>query len=160
MSGAELRQLAAQLPAPEGGNALPPPILADLPRQLLDPQTTHYALGAAGYAGAGGVLPPELVGFDRGAEAVTANYTLRSGVATLTIIDYPTPQMAAAAGDRFGPTSKPESQAGKQAQPPGPSRSKTRAWPRCRCGAADRWWHWSAATPFPMRATTAGLGSL
>jgi hypothetical protein len=97
MSGAELRQLAAQLPAPEGGNALPPPILADLPRQQLDPQTTHYALGAAGYAGAGGVLPPELVGFDRGAEAVTANYTLRSGVATLTIIDYPTPQMAAAA---------------------------------------------------------------
>jgi hypothetical protein len=27
---------------------------------------------------------------------VTANYTLRSGPATLTIIDYPTPQMAAA----------------------------------------------------------------
>jgi hypothetical protein len=46
--------------------------------------------------GSGGVLPPELVGFDRGAEAVTANYTLRSGAATLTIIDYPTPQMAAA----------------------------------------------------------------
>ena len=45
---------------------------------------------------AGGVLPPDLVGFDRGAEAVTANYSLRSGPATLTIIDYPTPQMAAA----------------------------------------------------------------
>jgi hypothetical protein len=48
------------------------------------------------YAGSGGVLPPELVNFDLGAETVTANYTLRSGVATLTIIDYPTPQMAAA----------------------------------------------------------------
>jgi hypothetical protein len=36
------------------------------------------------------------VGFDRGAETVTANYSLRSNVATLTIIDYPTPQMAAA----------------------------------------------------------------
>ena len=40
-------------------------------------QTTHYALGPAGYAGSGGVLPPDLVGFDRGAEAVTANYSLR-----------------------------------------------------------------------------------
>jgi hypothetical protein len=62
----------------------------------LDRQTTHYAVGPAGYAGAGGVLPPELVGFDRDAEAVTANYTLRTGPATLTIIDYPTPQLAAA----------------------------------------------------------------
>jgi len=42
------------------------------------------------------VLPPELVSFDRGAEAVTANYHATLGTATLTIIDYPTPQMAAA----------------------------------------------------------------
>jgi hypothetical protein len=62
----------------------------------LDGQTTHYAVGPASYSGAGGVLPAELVGFDRGAEAVTANYSLHSGPATLTIIDYPTPQMAAA----------------------------------------------------------------
>jgi hypothetical protein len=96
MSGAELRELAGQLPVPEGGKALPPPILADLPQTNLDGQTMHYALGAASYAGAGGVLPAELVGFDNGAETVTANYTLRSGPATLTIIDYPTPQMAAA----------------------------------------------------------------
>jgi hypothetical protein len=96
MSGSELRELASQLPLPEGGKALAPPILANLPQAKLDSQTTHYAVGPAGYAGAGGVLPPELVGFDRGAEAVTANYTLRSGPATLTIIDYPTPQLAAA----------------------------------------------------------------
>jgi hypothetical protein len=96
MSGADLRELAKQLPVPQGGKALPPPILADLPQAKLVGQSTHYALGAAGYSGAGGVLPAELVGFDRGAEAVTADYELRSGVATLTIIDYPTPQMAAA----------------------------------------------------------------
>jgi hypothetical protein len=96
MSGAELRELAGQLPQPEGGKAVAPPILADLPKAQLDGQTTHYAVGPAGYAGAGGVLPPELVGFDRGAEAVTASYTLRTGPATLTIIDYPTPQLAAA----------------------------------------------------------------
>ncbi len=96
MSGAELRELAGQLPAPESGKALAPPILANLPKAQLDAQTTHYALGPAGYAGAGGVLPPELVGFDHDAEAVTANYTLRTGPATLTIIDYPTPQLATA----------------------------------------------------------------
>ena len=99
MSAAELRELANQLArsARETGPSLPP-ILAYLPQDSLDKQTTHYALGPAGYAGSGGVLPPELVGFDRGAEAVTANYSLRSGPATLTIIDYPTPQMAAAHG--------------------------------------------------------------
>ena len=96
MSGSELRELAGQLPMIEGTRALTPPVLSSLPRTWLDGQTTHYAMGPAGYEGAGGVLPPELVGFDRGAEAVTANYTLRSNPATLTVIDYPTPQMAMA----------------------------------------------------------------
>jgi hypothetical protein len=96
MSGSELRELAGQLPQPDGGKALAPPIMASLPKAQLDAQTTHYAVGTAGYAGAGGVLPAELVGFDRGAEAVTASYTLSTGPATLTIIDYPTPQLAAA----------------------------------------------------------------
>ena len=96
MSGAELRELAGELPVPDGSRALTPPILVNLPKQSLDGQTTHYAVGPASYAGAGGVLPAELVGFDRGAETVIATYTLRSGPATLTIIDYPTPQMAMA----------------------------------------------------------------
>ena len=101
MSGAELRELAGQLPQPEGSKALAPPVMVSLPKAQLDGQTTHYALGPASYAGAGGVLPPELVGFDRGAETVTASYTLRTGPATLTLIDYPTPQMAAAQETRI-----------------------------------------------------------
>lgn len=96
MSAGELRELAKSLPLPQGNKAIAPPILANLPPTALDKQTTHYALGPASYAGAGGALPADLVGFDRGAEAVTANYSLPSGPATLTIIDYPTPQMAAA----------------------------------------------------------------
>jgi hypothetical protein len=101
MSGAQLRELAGALPAPGGTKAIPPPILGNLPKDALDGQTTHYAVGPSGYAGAGGVLPPDLAGFDRGAEAVTASYTLRSGPATLTIIDYPTPQMATAQESRI-----------------------------------------------------------
>lgn len=100
MTAADLRELAADLPRPATDKSLAPPVVADLPNVAgdgpLDPQTTHYALGPIGYAGSGGVLPPTLVGFDRGAEAVTANYSLRSGPATLTLINYPTPQMAAA----------------------------------------------------------------
>jgi hypothetical protein len=96
MSAAEMRELAEGLPSPQGNRALPPPILASLPQGSLDKQTTHFAQGAASYAGAGGVLPAELVGFNLDAEAVTANYSLTTGPATLTLIDYPTPQLAEA----------------------------------------------------------------
>lgn len=115
MSGSEMRELARHLPNPPGAKALMPPILANLPQGSIDGQTTHYAVGPAGYAG-GGVLPPEIVGFDRGAETVTANYTLNSGPATLTIIDYPTPQMAEA----MEPKIRDYIHAGSNAQPPWP----------------------------------------
>jgi hypothetical protein len=117
MSGSELRELAGHLHVPGGNRALAPPILSNLPKDALDERTTHYAMGPAGYAGSGGVLPPELVGFDRGAEAVTATYALRSGPATLTIIDYPTPQIAMAQESKIRDYVK----AGSQAQP---------AWPK------------------------------
>jgi hypothetical protein len=116
MSASELRELAGQLPVPAGNKALTPPLLATLPQGSLDKQTTHYAEGPAGYAGGGGVLPSDLVGFDRDAEAVTANYSLRSGPATLTLIDYPTPQMAEAQEAKIRAYIK----AGNQAQPPWP----------------------------------------
>lgn len=116
MSAGEMREIARHLPVPSGGVALAPPILADLPQKSLDPQTTHYALGPAGYAGAGGVLPPALVAFDKGAEALTADYSLVSGPATLTIIDYPTPQIAEAQESAIRAYLK----AGSKAQPPWP----------------------------------------
>jgi hypothetical protein len=116
MSGSELRELASHMPVPQGNKAVAPPVLGYLPKASLDGQTTHYALGPAGYAGSGGVLPPELIGFDLGAETMTANYTLRSGPATLTIVDYPTPQMAAAQEAKIRNFIK----AGNQAQQPWP----------------------------------------
>ena len=116
MSGSELRELAAQLPAPVGSKALAPPILSTLPKASLDGQSTHYAVGPASYSGAGGVLPADLVGFDRGAETATATYSLRSNPAVLTLIDYPTPQMAAAQEAKIREYIK----AGNHAQPPFP----------------------------------------
>jgi hypothetical protein len=104
MSASELRELAATLPKPAGNKSLAPPLLENLPykpQMNPDGQTLHYALGPAGYVGPDakeplGVLPPDLVGFDRGAETVTASYKLSSGPAILTLINYPTPQMATA----------------------------------------------------------------
>ncbi|MBS1803576.1 MAG: hypothetical protein JST28_09415 [Acidobacteria bacterium] len=101
MSAGELRELAKNLPMPQGNRALNPPILAALPQGSQERQTMHFAQGPVGYAGAGGVLPPELVGFDKDAEAVTVNYSLSSGPAVLTLIDYPTPQIAEAEEKRI-----------------------------------------------------------
>jgi hypothetical protein len=116
MSGAELREVASRLPLPAGNKAVTPPVLAYLPKASLDGQSSHYALGPAGYAGSGGVLPAGLIGFDEGAETATANYSLRSGPATLTVIDYPTPQMAEAAEGKVRALIK----AGNQPQNPWP----------------------------------------
>ncbi len=116
MSVGEMREIAARLPEPGGSRGMAPPILVFLPQQSLAGQTTHYAEGPVGYAGAGGVLPAQIAGFDRGAEAVTANYTLMSGPATLTIFDYPTPQIARLQED----TIRNYIKAGSKAQPPWP----------------------------------------
>jgi hypothetical protein len=95
MSAAELRELADALPRPRGNGSVPP----SLPKYLhgLDQQksTVRYALGAEGYARGGGVLPATLVDFSRGAEAVTAQYSSRDGDGVLTLLEYPTPQLAA-----------------------------------------------------------------
>jgi hypothetical protein len=116
MSVGEMREIAARLPLPAGNKALAPPILDFLPATSLAGQSTHYAEGAAGYAGAGGVLPASVAGFDRGAEAVTADYALSSGPATLTIFEYPTPQIARLEED----TIRNYVKAGSMAQPPWP----------------------------------------
>ena len=114
MSAGELRELAKNLPMPQGNRALNPPIIGALPQSSMDRQTMHFTQGPVGYAGAGGVLPAELVGFDKDAEAVTANYSLSSGPAVLTVIDYPTPQIAEAQEKRIRDYIK----AGSGAQPP------------------------------------------
>ncbi len=92
------------------------PFLPSCPRTRLTSRPRTMRWGRQAMPGQGGVLPPELVGFDRDAETVTANYSLRSGPATLTIIEYPTPQMAAAHGAKIRDYIK----AGSQAQPPWP----------------------------------------
>ena len=149
MSAGEMRELASDCPS-RRETALCPPILANLPQGSLDEQTTHYALGPAGYAGAGGVLPPELVGFDRGAEAVTANYSLlRPRHAHHHRLSHAADGRGAGAEDSRLHQGRQQG-AAAMAQ----AACRTPTWLRLRCGAAGRWSPSSAATPFPTRATS------
>ena len=97
MSPAELRDLAKALPVPAGSAGVPPPLPGYLPRQDLETGQSHYAVGPQAYTRSGGVLPGQLVDFSgSSAEAITANYSNRDGHGQITLLMYPTPQLAAA----------------------------------------------------------------
>jgi hypothetical protein len=96
MTGSELRELAKGLPQPPGSANVAPPLPGYLPRKDLEVNQTRYSLGPEAYARGGGVLPPSLVDFPSSAETVTANYSSRDGSGQMTLLIYPTPQMAAA----------------------------------------------------------------
>ena len=97
MSPSELRELAGDLPQPVGSANVAPPLPGYLPRQNLDTGLSHYSLGPEAYVRSGGVLPAALVDFPgSSAEAITANYSARDGSGQLTLLMYPTPQLAAA----------------------------------------------------------------
>ncbi len=97
MTASELRELAKDLPQPPSSANVAPPLPGYLPRQDLEAGLTHYSLGPEAYARSGGVLPVALVDFgSTSAEAVTANYSNREGSGQLTLLIYPTPQLASA----------------------------------------------------------------
>jgi hypothetical protein len=79
-----------------GGPAAQAPLLPTLlPTKGLDAGTVRYAVGPVGYKASGGVLPDAIVGWDKAAETVTAKYAHQG---TLTMLLYPTPQIAGAHG--------------------------------------------------------------
>jgi hypothetical protein len=94
LSPSDLHPLAVGLPKISGPKGLSPLLLTLLPEKGLEPTTVHYALGPASYTATGGVLPPEILGFDKAAESVTANYTGPTDKGVLTLLLYPTPQIA------------------------------------------------------------------
>lgn len=90
----DLKRLAATLPKIGGPRGLSPLLPTYLPAEGLIAESVHYAVGPKGYQAMGGVLPAGAMGFDKSAEAVTARY---AGKGVLTLLLYPTPQIA---GDR------------------------------------------------------------
>ncbi|HWW22640.1 MAG TPA: DUF6599 family protein [Edaphobacter sp.] len=87
----ELKQLAAMLPKVGGPRGLSPLLPTYLPEKGLQADSVKYALGPVGFQTMGGVVPGEIVGFDKAAEVVMAKY---SGRGMLTLVLYPTPQIA------------------------------------------------------------------
>jgi hypothetical protein len=92
--GIVAHELIEHLPKVSGSAAQPPLLPTLLPVKGLDVDSVKYALGPLGYQALGGVLPADVVGFDKSAEVVTAKY---KGGGGLTLLLYPTPQIA---GDR------------------------------------------------------------
>ena len=90
---AELQPLAVTLPKISGPKGMSPLLPTLVPAKGLQPGSIRYALGPTSYKASGGALPVEMLGFDKSAEVVTANY-VRPGKGTLTLLLYPTPQIA------------------------------------------------------------------
>lgn len=93
-AASSLQTLAKALPPAGGSSGVPPTLPNYLPVKSLDRTTIRYAIGPAGYSKGGGVLPPGSIDFNRDAEAVTAQYPTGSGQGTLTLLEFPTPQIA------------------------------------------------------------------
>ena len=86
-----LKAIETGLPKVGGPRGLAPLLPTLAPERGLEKDTEHYALGPDGYQAMGGVLPAGIVGFDKAAEVLTAKY---AGQGTLTLLLYPTPQIA------------------------------------------------------------------
>ena len=95
MSPSELRELAAGLPRPVGSAVNPPPVRAYLPKREFKPETEKYAEGPRALEQFSAPLPADLVDFSVSSEVSLGEYSTPSGPATLMLIYYPTPQLAA-----------------------------------------------------------------
>ena len=95
MSAAELRELAASLPLPPGETRNLPVLHAYLPRPSFIRNSAKYVLGPVTLERVDSPISTDLVDFSRGAEVVLGHYNASGGEATLMLISYPTPQIAA-----------------------------------------------------------------
>lgn len=90
-----LSRIQVGLPKIGGPKGIAPSLPTWAPAKGLDRDSVKYALGPVSYDAMGGVLPGEILGFDKAAEALTAKYV---GKGKLTMLLYPTPEIA---GDRL-----------------------------------------------------------
>jgi len=98
MSGSELRELAAALPSAKGSADNLPNLPEYLPKKDVVENSAKYILGPQALLASHAPLTAEQIDFAHDAEVLYQDYTSRDGELTLTIVNYPTPQIA---GDRF-----------------------------------------------------------
>jgi hypothetical protein len=95
MSAAGLRELAGALPRPAGNAGNLPPILAFMPHHGYETNTEKYAEGPLALGAITSLLPADLVDFSANPEVVLGQYSVAGREATLMLIEYPTPALAA-----------------------------------------------------------------
>ena len=94
MSGADLRALADALPRLANENGKLPTLPANLPAQSLERNTSRYIIGPEALARLGVPIPAQLVDFSKSAEVAIGKYRTSQGEASVTLVGYPTPQIA------------------------------------------------------------------
>jgi hypothetical protein len=95
MAGAELRELAGALPRPNGNAANLPTFIEFMPRRGYIANTQKYVMGPTALAALAPPVSADQVDFNASSEVSLAHYGTSSGEATLMLISYPTPQLAA-----------------------------------------------------------------
>src|SRR4029077_2114656 len=95
VSTAELRDLSEALPLPTGNTRNLPILPQYLPKSGYVKNTAKYILGPVGLEKISAPLSPPLVDFSASTEVALGNYQTADGIATLMLIEYPTPQLAA-----------------------------------------------------------------
>ena len=94
MSAAELRELAGMLPAAKASAENLPSLPGYLPKGHAVENSAKYILGPQALVAQKGPLTPEQVDFSHDPEILMQDYLSESGPLTLTLIQYPTPQIA------------------------------------------------------------------
>ena len=95
MSVAQLKELAGVLPRPGGNTGNLPTFIEFMPHRGYVANTQKYVMGPAALAAQAPPVGAELVDFNASSEVSLARYNTSSGEATLMLISYPTPQLAA-----------------------------------------------------------------
>ncbi len=95
MSAAELRELAGMLPSVKGSADNLPSLPQYLPKKDAVENSARYVLGPQALMAANSPLTAEQVAFNVEPEVLSQDYTSKDGPLTLTVLDYPTPQIAA-----------------------------------------------------------------
>ncbi len=98
MSASELRELAGMLPEAKGTAANLPSLPNYLPKDGAVENSAKYVLGPHALVASHSPLTAEQVDFSHDPEILSQDYSPKDGPMTLTILAYPTPQIA---GERF-----------------------------------------------------------
>ncbi|HEY2497707.1 MAG TPA: DUF6599 family protein [Candidatus Angelobacter sp.] len=94
MSGADLRILADDLPRLKGEIGKLPTLPGNLPSQSLLRNTSRYIVGPEGLTRLGVPIPAQLIDFSKSPEVAIGKYRTSQGEASMTLVGYPTPQIA------------------------------------------------------------------